>query len=1229
MDSPFVGGVNNVRIWSTVRTPAQIAQSMRTPEYGTGQAGLELECTLDSHWTGYPNQGLTTQLWVGDSSSDIGACADIPTWTLQYTRTNANIFIPDDAPPNDFGLIFSGYLLIDDPSTALSVTSDDGSIVWLDGTKLIDNDGPHNSQQAFSNGNIEAGLHTLRVEYFQNFGGEHLEVRYATGGGSWTEIPADHFYTDDRIALYTSSTEGKSIRFEFKNFQDPFPDSVSREVQLTTLFPGFEFRDVTGVGVEAVHLADASGKELLYHVSDWTRVTWDWEKQFQLTVKVAAADPGALAEVSSLPFLSGDVEVDGATSVSAQQDSELSYTAFKQWVPEHAVVTVGTRYRTDGRCWQLSAVTGQLNAFGAINMKTLVDGAFDGAVTRQYGFPDGITAPGTLVFNFVPTIFRAEIPIGEGLDVSSTAAANAQLVPDLCGAGPALLIDQNGPTVVSAPQPTVAGGLSGGQGPPYIWDFVGEKFFPLQPGIYRLSWTDANDSTRTYAIEINAQFPTEQVTIQNRENEDGSRQGSAPDYLTDVTYSSTAAAYPATPGAHYHYVVSPNRAEPTPTALDENPSDRWAFQRLGFSERTTATVAAGSPIFTETTPDVRSVLVFSYQPDSNGVASGDLTREAVAVRVVKSLAESESETSATGTVGTRLTSALDQAGFGSGYILYDLSNYNPQIHNRLAGVGLWGPIYPVNWSGLYTADDRRLRVAYYQNPYLSDPASTLHPDVAWPYIVANYDTVNFPGANGNMIYIASRLGSEGVNAAGDDQVAFDPAKYANVVIYNQPDRDQPGYNPNEEHALIAPSIKDQLTGDTSFNLGQNAAFALQNDINVYGATDSNPSSTSNDASDFTSEPCVLVQFDDLVTGEKGMMAYRVEKTRPGDTLFPALDPTTHQPTDSNGTPVPQPTNPKYDFIYPGFAGDPVIQPYPLNLVVGNVIMSEDHGGNIQGGNQVDQRTLWFDKNDHAWMVSGGGEFFYQFWYPFREDFWYDSNGDHVSDLNIGRAIAWVPKNGAFIQAGTATAPVPRQIVFDTYWRTDYPVLKRGETMTYAGGEYQAENPLAQGLPGIVGWASAQLIYDSRTPDMVFTNLASLDNYSARVIRPLDQHEVDYAQSAMPDELTPANTKNVMVVEERWYFKALTGSLQKRFYYDSLRHKLVFRGRLNDHEGSAPNLTAQPVGLYVLEPNFMSPWRFCGGRGAGDEFHLDSGSGRHLSPGPKSCGDRSERRQSRG
>lgn len=544
-------------------------------------------------------------------------------------------------------------------------------------------------------------------------------------------------------------------------------------------------------------------------------------------------------------------------------------------------------------------------------------------------------------------------------------------------------------------------------------------------------------------------------------------------------------------------------------------------------------------------------------------------------------------------VATRIDSALDDAGFkGTGYLLNRISNYNASLYNRNAEIGTWGPLFPVNDKRLFTNSNRRLEVAYYENPYRRDKID--HPNVAWPYIEMLYEDVSFPvygPHKSKAIYIASRIGSEGVDTTGKPQTVFDLSKYAGLSIYNQPDRNQPGFNPNEEHALAAASgraaLKLKNLGDGVPNNPPLAAFALQTHVN----------NTSTSATSYTSHAWVLVQVSNTLTGEPEMAAYQVLKTRTGSLAFP-------RPADSalNGTGLSYESaaNPEdrfllidptrtysfsYQFDYPVFAGDLLIPPYPLNIVIGNVAMADARGGNIEVSG-VQQRTLWNDVNNHAWVVSGGGRFFHQFFYPFRNDFYF------ATTVNPGTPVAWLPDDNANFTGNGATLQ-PVKVKYSSAWRADYPKLKRGESLTYLGGEYFNENPGSNGLPALVAMGAAELVFDSSTPSMVYAsagttgNTYRIEQASARIIRPLDRREYPFTVAQMQTAgFSPASPK-IFVVAERWYFKDLPGSLQKRLYFDSLAQKLVFRGYLNDKESGDPDLTAGPDPINTLEPNVMT------------------------------------------
>jgi hypothetical protein len=1376
-----------------------------------------------------------------------------------------------------FAFKYTSDLFVANPGTYTFLTrSDDGSQLHVDGTRIVNNDGIHGATNQTGSTNLTRGFHELQVRYYEFTGSESLTVSnsgpdtgfstvalttnvlYNPAGGYdsaaiggaittnrcfagginnvrlWNTVRTQADIESSMVtAEYGASAAGLVLEMTFDNavgtnltssqgytarlvnFGSLFPSGTSTNTMQSVLFPSFTWNQRTNI-LGRIQTGEVT-------IQDWIRLVWTWERQYRVSVSTPQL------AFQGMPFVIADSGVYEGTSAN------------EVWVPEYSSVTIGTRYRSDDRCYTLNSIEGQSGQLRAMDLQTVVDGTFNGAAARQYSI-SYVTNYGDIMFTYDRTIFRAEVLLGSGLNVSNTTVLNTQLVPNICD-GAELQLTGAGPTnvimTIEMPE-NPKGAVSANH--KIVFDAVGKQLLPVMPGRYRVDWRDANNPNLSYLIEVVTHLPGETLNLRyDREDEDGYRQGVHPDYVTELTFGTIPDAFPASPDAHYRHFYTVGDATP-PVDLDPNEADRWYFNEVTYSTMPVTIESATDEMKSESSG--RAVLLYNYTAAATSVARGDKSREAYAVRIVEAIhpdsrkqtagsfstnfhyaveftnnaalspspngtdfflfgdgspvrtmdfwyqassspaspnedqiifyengldidtlsqsyrtsfgvrsatnstnpngffftaehrdgnvttnyttiglteltdvpqdygwhhwalirngnnlqiyrnglliaeqnysaavgayvngigpylggasssgissgrldnfrvwssvltAEQvrasmrvaaatfatnnllmdvnfdrgiQSRTRLLGTnqvllefftnrvastylyspggslsnrvvtptedgkveVATRLRSKFDTSGLESGYILPEVSNYNPYIYDRDADAGAWGPIYPINWSGLFTNEVNQLEVAWYENPYRTLPASstTLHPNVDWPHVVVAYDEVTFPEIGEHKdkrIYISSRLGSEGVDVNGTNQLVFDPATYSQLAIYSQPDPYAAGYNPNEEHALIAPSIKDQLTGDTTFNLGQDAAFALQNGLNK---TDESNGTA------YTSEPWVLVQYANGNTGEMEMAAYKVEATRAGTASFPALDSTTHLPTDELGQPVAQPTNPTYDFDYTTFAGDVLIPPYPVNLVIGNVTVSKNWGGNIGL-----QSTLWKDISGNHWTISGNGMFFFRYWYPFRDDFWYDLNKDSNNDLTIGTAFAWMPADGLYTGTTSTNAQVVR---YSSYWRDDYPTLKRGETLTYAGGEYKAENASSQGLPAIVAFASAQVVFDSAWSPMVFnlntltSGVKFMDKYSARIIRPLDRIEASVAQSAMPIPLTPAYTDNIMVDGPRWYFKGLTGSLQKRFYYDTLTSKLVFRGRLNDLESGDPDLTATPVSTYILEPNIMT------------------------------------------
>jgi hypothetical protein len=241
------------------------------------------------------------------------------------------------------------------------------------------------------------------------------------------------------------------------------------------------------------------------------------------------------------------------------------------------------------------------------------------------------------------------------------------------------------------------------------------------------------------------------------------------------------------------------------------------------------------------------------------------------------------------------------------------------------------------------------------------------------------------------------------------------------------------------------------------------------------------------------------------------------------------------------------------------------------------------------------------------------------------DLWIDTAGDYRFFLTSGAgsrlsidgqvvvnndggyylSSAIVPGTGPFYYHDTAAGAY-----YDYYRATNQVTLSAGYhridivyldmSVTIGGGRTDAAYPqlVTEYECAAAGLARQPIPADKLTlnpddpvlPDAVRRNYPVLLPFTAsaaRVTRPLDRLATPLAQAEMPDLLTPKNPDQVLVVGTRWYFLSLPASLGQQFYYDTLAAQLVFRGRLNNLESGAPNLTQQPVQPYVLQPNFLT------------------------------------------
>ena len=663
---------------------------------------------------------------------------------------------------------------------------------------------------------------------------------------------------------------------------------------------------------------------------------------------------------------------------------------------------------------------------------------------------------------------------------------------------------------------------AGSTGPDMVtWDPAGKKYYPLRPGEVYTYWYTTGDAAERVIIKLTFKYPV------------------AP---------------------HYRHIANTPGVD-----LDPSTNDLVKFKELKYAEATTgATVDSSNHKFTATGPG-KSVLLFS-ETSSPG-RGGSI--ETLRVRVVETKNWNDQlPATQTAIIGKKITSAYDTAGLGTGYLFFPNARYNTSAYNRES---VTGQIIPVNLNPTATQNEQ-LVVVWYEN----------RDKILWPYQSTRYQPAwpTTPAQGLNRIVIASRFGNESVAADGTDQIvvpaetigtnsypeedAFNPARFLQVQIYNQPNRTLPGFNPNEEHALLAPSLRSAEISPRPM-----AAYALRDgDLNV----------TNRDAS-YTSDPYVLVQFYDSVAKEYRMSVYNIVRTASnlnlGDLSY------------------------DYSFEQEMQAGEPVIPFYPLPQVIGATPSASSYG---KDGQPTTKLCYWKDHKGTAWAVSGDSFFSAYFFYPLLPDFWWPA----ADNKQPGDAVAFLPNVRGF--AGKSfvgidytrndQTPAAQGILYTTVWPQDVPILKVGETLTFPGGEYSVDHPTTTvttddgdiitkataGLPGVVGFAAAQIVFDTMNP--VMNDQLNFTKYTARIFPALEERTVSLPVTSFPDALNPVN-KRTTIKNGVYVFNQLPSSLQKRMFYDPLRGKLGIKGFLNDKDISDATLTASPPAVYVLEPNILT------------------------------------------
>ncbi len=166
---------------------------------GTDSRGLHVEDTF----TVTVNEVLSFESGLRGEYFDTIHLTQSASVRVDQTIDFPNDVLGDDAqglvnPDDQYSIRWTGYVKVDQGGTwTFTTISNDGVRLWVDDTQIIDHWDRHKATRDDGTITLEAGWHPIRLEYFEQNGTTHMELRYSGPGQSEVIIPATNLATSE------------------------------------------------------------------------------------------------------------------------------------------------------------------------------------------------------------------------------------------------------------------------------------------------------------------------------------------------------------------------------------------------------------------------------------------------------------------------------------------------------------------------------------------------------------------------------------------------------------------------------------------------------------------------------------------------------------------------------------------------------------------------------------------------------------------------------------------------------------------------------------------------------------------------------------------------------------------------------------------------------------------------------------------------------------------------
>jgi len=135
--------------------------------------------------------GLNYEYVQGEFSS----AAVLDSLKIDETKVVEKVTTPPNHAGNFYGVKYEGLIHVpEDALYTFYLNSDDGSVLYIDDQKLIDNDGFHYAYEKSGQTALKKGYHKIKVLYMQAYYGGFVELKWQYHEKPVEQISKDHYY---------------------------------------------------------------------------------------------------------------------------------------------------------------------------------------------------------------------------------------------------------------------------------------------------------------------------------------------------------------------------------------------------------------------------------------------------------------------------------------------------------------------------------------------------------------------------------------------------------------------------------------------------------------------------------------------------------------------------------------------------------------------------------------------------------------------------------------------------------------------------------------------------------------------------------------------------------------------------------------------------------------------------------------------------------------------------